>query len=713
MAEVLTRPTERLPHTEQLRPHEPLIGLQARMRIGGDALNPTNRNIPEVTESSFTDPNYSPYEQLSIAERSEYWKKQGGEMTFDQQQASWIQDTTDTFTSAREFFTQTDQGKQWTQTLEKIGIHATSFNKDSATQLYTTYFAQEGGVKKFVDTTLAKYKTTDGFDTDALRRNLPTYQWIAGIFGDTYAPEIIAQLTDALATNPNTLAQQANQNARVNNITPQEADLLTALYTHRQHPSTQTTTETTAITGEKSLRDMLAELGLPTENKFDVEKLRALRLAYQAGHLKPTSATSLYEFLIDNGAQREVFDPHDKENVANKTIAVEKMWQASLRDAGYVGRLKDSYQQRYGAGFNAQAFEQGVAFFIAQDLNQVTTLNGLHDLYRNPTLTTLGKDTDGKDIGWNNLSPIHFQGTSGSFVHFLPSKLGAAVEDADTRIYLNPSNQAMGEVIKELMNFSLERTRNGESGIYFKFANPEGAHGSERTDRVVMYVSKKQLPDVLRFVGNVSTAHTDWFANRTVSSFLLRVADGIGVAEEPLDEAGQRFYRKEDIVSYNEVRAEALQDTLLYTALDQIVTATEGGTIVPIHDASGAQLSFEQMKDGVNKRIVDRKVINPRTGVQFTEAEMTTLMDAVLDKFKSFGSANLASRPMTSFYQLLDELFTDDTEKIAARELIWAMGNAFIMTDQQECLNKMSPVFAKVAEYYLVDPNNVALNYHS
>lgn len=239
MAEVLTRPAERLPQTETLRPHEPLIGLQARMRIGGNALDSNNRNIPEVTASSFTNLDYGAYERLSIAERSEYWKKQG-EMTFDQQQASWIEDTTNTFTSARAFFTKTEQGKDWAQALRRIGIQPESFSKDSATQLYTTYFAQEGGVQKFVDTTLAKYKTADGtFDTAALRKDLPALRWIAGIFGDTYAPEIIAQLTDALAAKPDTLAQEANQNERVNNIIPREVELLDALHPHVRQETTQ------------------------------------------------------------------------------------------------------------------------------------------------------------------------------------------------------------------------------------------------------------------------------------------------------------------------------------------------------------------------------------------------------------------------------------------------------------------------------------------
>gem|GEM_PF-3894196 len=229
----------------ELPGYEPLVGLQTRLLIGGQTLLP-NAILPEFTRDVFRPfedrrEAYGVFEHASVGERRAHWQGKEGDV-FDQQKAAWIRNTTSLFQDQQtQRFFQTEQGRNWSQVLGKLGVTTEGFTNQTAEQLYSTYFqvrpGEETGMRKFVKTALDAHRNQEGIvHYEQLRQDLPAIKWLANIFG-TNSSDIVSQLVDAeakLETNPETIVEDANREEhvhnqmvrRVNNLAPRERELL-------------------------------------------------------------------------------------------------------------------------------------------------------------------------------------------------------------------------------------------------------------------------------------------------------------------------------------------------------------------------------------------------------------------------------------------------------------------------------------------------------
>ena len=220
---------------------EGLVGLQARLLIGGTALNPNKLDLSAVTREAlgnFESRNYSPFISASTRERKEHWQGKDNNV-FAQQKQTWINNLVTLFDKNKSFFHNDSEGKQWSDLFSKLGINTQEFTHKSAEAFYTRYFSsakKDSSVKQFVQDILSAFKKPDGqIDYQQLMQNLNGIQWLAHLFGDM-SSEVISQLIDAesqLQTQPDSLIQQTNETKdniiRINSLLPKEKELLAFL----------------------------------------------------------------------------------------------------------------------------------------------------------------------------------------------------------------------------------------------------------------------------------------------------------------------------------------------------------------------------------------------------------------------------------------------------------------------------------------------------
>ena len=182
------------------------IGLQARLLLGGNALNPNARNLPPLTENdlgNFAQRDYSPFNQASANERANYWQGKGDDI-FARQKESWINQVTEIFQKSPEL----------------TGILA-ALEIENAESLFEKYCLNREGhdIKQFV---------RDVLNLPTPSQMLTVIQHLAGMFGETSA-EIVKHLVDAetqLLTQPEQLVEAANSGRRINRLTTDEKRLL-------------------------------------------------------------------------------------------------------------------------------------------------------------------------------------------------------------------------------------------------------------------------------------------------------------------------------------------------------------------------------------------------------------------------------------------------------------------------------------------------------
>ncbi len=240
---------------------ERLIGLKARLLLGGSAINPSEK-VSHVTKDglgNFEQRDYSLFQGASIGERKTYWQGKEGD-SFDRQKTAWVRDTNEIFHNAQSFF-QTPEGKRWSELFLKMGIDTASF---SAEKLYTDFFIsgnESKNVKMFLEKSIAAHEAESNgqktINTELFKQNRTALQWLAGMFGEN-SKEIISQLTDAevsLATDPERFItdatalvpspNQTQSQLRINTLLPRERELLAFLWQQREQAvqPTRTTPE--------------------------------------------------------------------------------------------------------------------------------------------------------------------------------------------------------------------------------------------------------------------------------------------------------------------------------------------------------------------------------------------------------------------------------------------------------------------------------------
>ncbi len=182
-----------------------LVGLQARLLLGGEALNPQNTSIQQVTETQLESRDlreqttYKLLEKASKGERQGYWQGRE-ENNFEEQKKAWVRSTAELIGGNSDYFHNSNKGKDWSAFFSKLGINTNGFNQGSAEALYNKYFTGVGKgepVRYYVAEVVGQFVSNEGqVDYQGLEQNLEAITWLANIFGAT-SSEVISQLIDA------------------------------------------------------------------------------------------------------------------------------------------------------------------------------------------------------------------------------------------------------------------------------------------------------------------------------------------------------------------------------------------------------------------------------------------------------------------------------------------------------------------------------------
>ena len=210
---------------EAALPYKPLLGLQGRLAIGGEALNPiVHASFEDVegAESGITIEDR--LKKASVRERRAHWNDQP-EQTKDAQLTAWKKSVVTKISS----LSQTPIGQQHTEFFSKMGIDCAHYTDDDAQKLYNRYFAKglDGkGLDIFISDVARAFNT---MDVETMESHLVAIQWMANMFGGNSA-ELVTQLLHVkieVSNDPETFVQLRKD--AINNLSAHEKELLTFL----------------------------------------------------------------------------------------------------------------------------------------------------------------------------------------------------------------------------------------------------------------------------------------------------------------------------------------------------------------------------------------------------------------------------------------------------------------------------------------------------
>lgn len=185
------------------------IGLQARLLLGGDFLDPS-KNVKDPVKPeqlNITGDTYKPLETLSGLERKQFWKDKE-ENDFASQKTAWAAEVVGVMDSQKDYF-ESEVGKNRKELYKKLlagtGVNLDGFDQDAALKIYGHFFHQDRRgkeVESFVEDILKLdiyQKTEEGkFNFARVEEDLEAYSWLGKIFGNQTSL-FMAEFTSGLA----------------------------------------------------------------------------------------------------------------------------------------------------------------------------------------------------------------------------------------------------------------------------------------------------------------------------------------------------------------------------------------------------------------------------------------------------------------------------------------------------------------------------------
>lgn len=190
---------------------------EARLILGGEALDPSNTDLPEISEADLQKPlDFTPVVTASNNERAIWWQQQV-EKDYPSQKKRWVNEMVAAF-AEKKVTSQTADWQRWGAFFQKIGVaNFDNFKPEDAEAFYNEYFGTDGRnseVGKFNNRIIQGYtdSASGSVDLAAIARDIDAAEWIGGAFG-RFSSLVTAQtlLTQAKMKDPGYCALLAEQ----------------------------------------------------------------------------------------------------------------------------------------------------------------------------------------------------------------------------------------------------------------------------------------------------------------------------------------------------------------------------------------------------------------------------------------------------------------------------------------------------------------------
>jgi len=210
------------------------MGLQGRLAMGGEALNPNAVNVAVAKDAlgRQDDATFALMHKASLRERDAFWAGQH-ETSYDARLSSWKTSLVESINDRSSYFGSNEKGQKQAGFFAKIGIDTKRFTDSSAQAVYDKYCAgdtPEANISRFARDVVASCRKPDGtVDMTAVHDALPAARWLANIFGGESA-ELLTQMIDAeVGRETHADAFVARASEKVNDLSDHEKKLLSFL----------------------------------------------------------------------------------------------------------------------------------------------------------------------------------------------------------------------------------------------------------------------------------------------------------------------------------------------------------------------------------------------------------------------------------------------------------------------------------------------------
>ncbi len=223
---------------------------EARLILGGEALNPEKLDLPKISEADLQKPlDLTPIVKASNNERIIWWQQQV-EKDYPAQKKRWVNEMVAAF-AKKKVTSQTADWQRWGAFFQKIGVsNFDNFKPEDAEAFYNEYFGTDGRnseIGKFNSRIIQGYTdpASGSVDLAAITRDIDAAEWVGGTFG-RFSSLVTAQtlLTQAKMKDPGystLLAEQMKEEKdilvngkptkkqRINRLNEEEKFLLTII----------------------------------------------------------------------------------------------------------------------------------------------------------------------------------------------------------------------------------------------------------------------------------------------------------------------------------------------------------------------------------------------------------------------------------------------------------------------------------------------------
>ncbi len=188
--------TETLTSPERTLSYPPLHGLQARLALAGTDPGLLDYRTPATLTpdalSKDKQVHFKEVDQLiagaSLSERPQVAKEQ-----LNTAVGKWCADVVRAVQSNSDFFTKTEQGKQFAEFFQKFGLNVASCTEANALEIYNQYCNGKSDYAQFEQKVFSVFSSNNQFDRAAFEANLPAIRWLANMFGQEFSADIFTQ----------------------------------------------------------------------------------------------------------------------------------------------------------------------------------------------------------------------------------------------------------------------------------------------------------------------------------------------------------------------------------------------------------------------------------------------------------------------------------------------------------------------------------------